>query len=194
MKTALIGLLLAMVALSARGQDLDKPMLLVASHELQGPYRHTAVLVVPLRGQHVGFILNRATGMTMGTLFPEHAPSAKVADPVFLGGPESTNAIFAMVARDPGNGAVHLFGDVFVTAHEQAVDRIIEQTPNEARYYAGFVGWQPGELADELRKGWWYAASPDKDAVFSERPDGLWEALVERLGKRAPPPVGMRAT
>jgi len=194
MKHALIGFLLVAAALSARGQELDKPLLLIASHELQGPYRHTAVLVVPLKGRHVGFILNRATEMTMGTLFPEHAPSAKVAEPVFLGGPESTNAIFAMVARDPGSGAVHLFGDVFVTAEEQAVDRIIEQTPNEARYYAGFVGWQPGELAEELRKGWWYATEPDEGAVFNRRPGGLWEALVRRLGKRPPPPEGMRAT
>jgi len=194
MKHALIGILLIAAALSARGEDLDKPLLLVASHELQGPYRHTAVLVVPMRGRHVGFILNRATDMTMGSLFPEHPPSAKVAEPVFLGGPESTNAIFAMVTRDPGQGAVHLFGDVFVTAHAKAVDQIIEQTPNDARYYAGFVGWQPGELADELEKGWWYATQPDRSTVFDRDPADLWETLVERLGKRLPPPEGMQAT
>lgn len=194
MKHALIGILLIAAAQTARGEDLDKPLLLVASHELQGPYRHTAVLVVPMRGRHVGFILNRATDMTMGSLFPEHPPSAKVAEPVFLGGPESTNAIFAMVARDPGQGAVHLFGDVFITAHAKAVDRIIEQTPNDARYYAGFVGWRPGELADELDKGWWYAAEPEKDVVFSRETGDLWETLIERFGVRPAPPPGMRAT
>ena len=194
MKSVLVGLLLALVALSSRGQDLDKPLLLVAAHQLQGPYRHTAVLVVPLRGQHVGFILNRATAMTMGELFPEHPPSAKVTDPVYLGGPESVNAIFAMVAHDPGDGAVHLFGDVFVTAQANIVDRIIEQTPNDARYFAGFVDWEPGELADELTKGWWYAVEPDTEVVFGKHPESLWETLVERLGKRPPPAEGMQAT
>lgn len=193
MRNALAAVLLVVAALSARGQDLDKPMLLVAAHELQGPYRHTALLVVPMRGRHVGFILNRATGMTMAKLFPEHAPSTKVADPVYLGGPMSTNAIFAMVARDPGGTSVHLFGDVFVTAQAQVVDRIIEQTPNDARYFAGFVGWDPGELAAELKKGWWYAADPEKEVVFSKDPGSLWEALVERLGKQ-PPPEGTQAT
>ena len=192
MKNALFAALLIVAALSARAQDLDKPLLLVASHELKGPYHHTALLVVPLQGRHVGFILNRATDMTLAKLFPEHSPSTKVADPVFLGGPESVNAIFAMVARDPGEGAVHLFGDVFVTAQAKAVDRIIEQTPNDARYFAGFVGWQPGELAAELDKGWWYAAEPDKRTVFDRRAEELWETLVERLGKRPPPPEGMR--
>ena len=147
-----------------------------------------------MRGRHVGFILNRATEMTMGALFPEHPPSAKVAEPVFLGGPESTNAIFAMVARDPGDGALHLFADVFVTARARQVVDIIEQTPNDARYFAGFVGWQPGELAEELKKGWWYAGTPDKEVVFGKDTDLLWEHLVKRLGKPAPPPEGMRAT
>ena len=192
MKNALFAVLLIVAALSARAQDLDKPLLLVASHELKGPYHHTALLVVPMQGRHVGFILNRATDMTLARLFPEHLPSAKVVDPVFLGGPESVNAIFAMVARDPGDGAVHLFADVFVTAQARAVDRIIEQTPNDARYFAGFVGWQPGELAAELDKGWWYAAEPDKRTVFDRRAEELWETLVERLGKRPPPPEGMR--
>ncbi|MDH4093676.1 MAG: YqgE/AlgH family protein [Betaproteobacteria bacterium] len=192
MKNALFAVLLIVAALSARAQDLDKPLLLVASHDLKGPYHHTALLVVPLHDRHVGFILNRATEMTLAKLFPEHAPSTKVADPVYLGGPESTNAIFAMVARDPGGAAVHLFEDVFITAQAKAVDRIIEQTPNDARYFAGFVGWQPGELAAELDKGWWYAAEPDKGTVFDRQSDGLWETLVERLGKRPPPPEGMR--
>ena len=194
MKNALFAVLLIVAALSARAQDLDKPLLLVASHELKGPYHHTALLVVPLHDRHVGFILNRATDMTLAKLFPEHSPSTKVADPVFLGGPESVNAIFAMVARDPGEGAVHLFADVFVTAQAKAVDRIIEQTPNDARYFAGFVGWQPGELAAELDKGWWYAVEPDKRTVFDRRAEELWETLVERLGKQAPPPEGMQAT
>ena len=78
--------LLALVAFGAIGaaaaQDLDRPLMLVATPELQGPYNHTALVVVPTGdGLHIGFILNRATGVKMATLFPEHAPSAKVVDP-----------------------------------------------------------------------------------------------------------------
>ena len=66
MKNALFAVLLIVAALSARAQDLDKPLLLVASHELKGPYHHTALLVVPLHDRHVGFILNRATVIGVG--------------------------------------------------------------------------------------------------------------------------------
>ena len=65
---------------AARAEDLERPLLLVASPALQGPYARTALLVFPMRGQHAGFILNRSTDVKMASVFPDHAPSAKVAD------------------------------------------------------------------------------------------------------------------
>jgi hypothetical protein len=134
-KLFVAGLLIA-AACAAQSQDLDRPLLLVAAPDLQGLYSRTALLVVPAAsGQHLGFILNRATDLKMGTLFPEHAPSAKVVDPVYFGGPEMLGSIFAIVRRDPGVPAMRLFGDLFVTGNGAAVDRIIEQTPNDARLH-----------------------------------------------------------
>jgi putative transcriptional regulator len=165
-------------------RDLDRPLLLVAAPDLQGPYGRTALLVVPAAGgQHLGFILNRATEVKLGALFPEHAPSAKVADPVYFGGPVMSESIFAIVGRNPGGPALHLFGDLFVTGNAAEVDRIIEQSPNEARYFAGFVGWQAGELAKELERGFWYATDPDAK-LLQQSPEGMWEALVNRLSRR----------
>jgi putative transcriptional regulator len=68
-----------------------------------------------------------------------------------------------------------------VVANAEAVDRIIEQTPNEARYFAGFVGWQPGELAAEIDAGYWYVADPDASLVFSKDTGTMWQELLERL-------------
>src|SRR3990170_1620368 len=192
LKHALAAILLLLGASASAAQDLGKPLLLVAKPELQGPYNHTALLVVPMDGRHIGFILNRATEVTLEALFPEHAPSAKVADPVYFGGPERINAIFAIVARDPGKPSVRLFGDLHVTAQAEAVDRIIEQTPNDARYFAGFVGWRPGELAAELDSGYWYTAEPDAALVFSNDTGTMWEALMKRLDKRPLPAKGMQ--
>ena len=192
LKHALAAILLLLGAGASVAQDLGKPLLLVAKPELQGPYNHTALLVVPMDERHIGFILNRATEVTLGALFPEHAPSAKVADPVYFGGPERLNAIFAIVARDPGKPSVRLFGDLHVTAQAEVVDRIIEQTPNDARYFAGFVGWHPGELAAELESGFWYTDEPDAALVFSKDTGTMWEALMKRLGKRPLPGEGMR--
>jgi len=191
LKHLLVGIALILGPGVAEAQDLAKPLLLVAKPELKGPYNHTALLVVPVDGRHIGFILNRATEVKLGALFPDHAPSAKVADPVYFGGPERVNAIFAIVARNPGAPSVRLFGDLHVTAQAEVVDRIIEQTPNDARYFAGFVGWRPGELAAELESGFWYTAEPEAALVFSDDTGAMWESLIRRLGK--PMEEGMHA-
>ena len=122
-KVFFAGFLIA-AACAARSEDLDRPLLLVAQPDLEGLYSRTALLVVPAAGgQHVGFIINRATDVKLATLFPEHAPSAKVVDPVYFGGPEMLGSIFAIVRRDPGVPALRLLEDLFVTGNGAAVDQ-----------------------------------------------------------------------
>jgi putative AlgH/UPF0301 family transcriptional regulator len=193
MKNTLLAWLLAAAACAASAEDLGKPQLLVATPELKGLYGRTALLAVPLEGQHIGFILNRATDLKLATLFPDHVPSAKVVDPVYFGGPEMVGAIFAVVRSDPGGAALPLFDDLFVTASAPAVDRIIEQTPNDARYFAGFVAWRPGELAKEIETGYWYVADPEAALIFNKDPGSMWEALVKRFGHKRDPRKELQA-
>jgi len=200
-------LLLALCAASAQAPaleaapgaspDLSKPMLLVARPTLKGPYSHTAVLVVPLADKHIGFILNRSTDTKLATAFPDHAPSAKVTEPIYFGGPEAADALFAVKRGNPGEPSLQLFGDVYMTGSSKVIDRIIEQTPNDARYFAGFVGWMPGELASELERGFWYTGAAESADVFrKDAGERMWEELTKRLGHDAPPPLmpGQNAT
>lgn len=188
MKTmgALAACLLVFGACSARADDLGRPMLLVAAPTMQGAYRHTVVLAVPVEDRHFGFILNRASGTTLAQAFPEHAPSAKVVDPIYIGGPEEAQGLFAVRHGNPGEPSVRLFGDLFATGNARLVDSIIEKTPNEARYFAGFVGWQPGELAAELAQGYWYAGEADEAQVLRHDTRAMWEELLERFRGAAP--------
>src|SRR5688572_8436933 len=121
-------LCLFLLAAAAQAQPVAKPVLLVASPALQGLYRETTLIAVPAGNGHLGFIVNRVTDVKLAALFPEHAPSAKVADPVYFGGPEMVDAIFAVVRRNPGADAVRLVGELFVVSGSDAVDRVIEQT------------------------------------------------------------------
>ena len=184
----LLGFCLLACAQLAAGQDLSRPMMLVATPELHGPYSHTAVIVVPLGSKHIGFILNRSTHTKMSTAFPQHPPSAKVVEPIYFGGPEAADALFALKRGNPGDPSIQLFGDVYMTGSSKVIDRIIEQTPNDARYFAGFVGWMPGELAAELKRGWWYVGDVQADDVFrKDAGEGMWEELTKRLGHEVPP-------
>ena len=175
---------------TARADDLDKPLLLVASPMLQGTYRHTTLVAVQIGGGHVGFILNRATGIKLSTLFPGDARAAKVTDPVYFGGPQMNDALFAVARRNPGKQSFPLFNGLFVTSETAAIERLIRRTPNEARYFAGFVAWAPRELSIEIERGLWHVAEPAADLVFRRDTSGLWEELVTRLGNGQAPRRG----
>src|SRR5258705_9375134 len=60
---------------------------LVAAPRLVDPdYRGAVLLAVPVdNNRHVGVIINRPTGRSLASLFPEHAPSQLVRDPVYFG-------------------------------------------------------------------------------------------------------------
>lgn len=165
----------------ASAQDLSRPILLVATPQLQGPYSESVLLAVPQGDKHIGFFLNRATDVKLSDLFPDHAASAKVLDPVYFGGPEEVDAIFAVVRHDPGQPSIPFFGGLFLTGNAERIDRTIEQTPNDARYYLGFVGWMPQELAQEIQKGFWYVAEADASLVFEKEPEAMWARLARRL-------------
>jgi putative transcriptional regulator len=176
----LLAIWLLLVTSAAHAQT-GKPILLVASPALQGLYSQATLIAVPAGNGHLGFIVNRATDVKLAALFPGHAPSAKVADPVYFGGPEMVDAIFAVVRRNPGANAAPLFGGLFIVSSRDAIDRVIEQSPNDARYFAGFVGWQAGELEKEIDAGYWYVADADPALFFRRDTSALWQELILRL-------------
>jgi putative transcriptional regulator len=167
-------------------QKADDPgaIILVASPALNDPdYRHTVLIVVPVEGgRHVGVIINRPTQRSLASLFPEHEPSKQVRDPVFLGGPMLRRAIFAMVRTDhsPGGGSIQIMKHLFLATQGTVVDEIIEKTPNDARYFVGYVAWRPGELRQEIDRGLWHVLDADEDMVFRKDTDSLWEELLRR--------------
>jgi putative transcriptional regulator len=186
MKRVLLSLLL-MVAAGARAQSPGEPLMLVASPAMQGFYSRTALVVLPAGDEHIGFILNRVTPIALKALFPDHAPSAKLVDPLYVGGPEMVDSLFAVVRSDPGGGAAPLFGGLYLASSAEAVDRVIEQAPREVRFFAGFVGWRAGELKEEIDAGYWYVTDADPALFFRRDTTRLWDELVERLGNGAPP-------
>jgi putative transcriptional regulator len=164
--------------------DTSDTVVLVAKRQLQDPfYRSTVLLVRPMGGdQHVGVILNRPSKLTLGQLFPEHKPSHLVRDPVYVGGPMSTSVIFALVQRhdSPGGKSLQMMPDVFMVFEGSTVDQIIEKQPEQARFVAGLVAWQPGELRDEIKRGAWYVLDADLALVLRKPTQGMWEELVRR--------------
>src|SRR4029077_9115638 len=160
----------------ARAQLQEDAMLLVAHPAFRDlEYRQTVLLAAPApNGGHVGVILNRPTRRSLGSLFPEHEPSKKVVDPVYYGGPFSRGALVALVRADdaPGARAVPLMKSLYLAFRANTIDHVIETTPNEARYFVGYVGWRPGELKSEIDRGLWAGLDADVEVVFRKATAG----------------------
>ena len=175
-------------ALPAQSEGMDDTMILVAKRQLRDQlYGATILIVKPLgEDRHVGFIINKPTQMTLGKLFPNHGPSQKIADPVYLGGPFNSQVIFALVQRSesPGGRSVRIAPDLYLAIDSSVVDHIIESEPQHARFFAGMVLWKPGELAEELKRGLWYSLNARSELVL-KKADGLWEELVGRSERKA---------
>jgi putative transcriptional regulator len=184
MKRALVLLMLAAGAAAVQAADLSKPLILVAVPELHDPvYGATVIVVAPVGGdQHIGFIVNRPSDVTLGKIFPGDGPSQKVHEPVYLGGPYEPQLVFALVerAKNPGGKSLELMPGLFAAADAATVDTIIKGDAAKARFVAGLVAWKPGELEQELERKVWYVLEPDARLVLRKPANGLWEDLVRR--------------
>jgi putative transcriptional regulator len=184
-----LGLMAALfMTFPAAAADLDGPVILVAKRQLQDRFYGATILVVRPIGQeqHIGFIVNRPSQVTLGQLFPQHAPSRKVPEPVFVGGPINSESIFALVqtSKNPGGRSVRLSDNLFVVIDGKLVDDVIEKDPSHARFVAGLVAWRSGELNEEIKRGAWHVLAADSGLVL-RRPEGLWEELVRAAELRA---------
>jgi putative transcriptional regulator len=184
MKRALLLVMLLSAAAAVPAADLSKPLVLVASPELHDPvYGATVIVVAPLGDdQHIGFIVNRPSPLTLGKVFPADGPSQRVNDPVYLGGPYEPGLVFALVerAKNPGGKSLELMPGLYAAADAATVDTIIKADGAKARFVAGLVAWQPGELQEEIERHVWYVLEPDAHLVLRKPADGLWEDLVRR--------------
>jgi putative transcriptional regulator len=187
--------ILALALAAGPSQAQEGAVILVAHPAFRdAAYRQTVLIAAPVpSGGHVGVILNRPTSRSLGSLFPEHEPSKKVVDPVFYGGPFSSGALVALVRADdaPGTGSVPLMKNLYLAFRANTIDHVIETTPNEARYFVGYVGWRPGELKSEIDRGLWSVQSAELDTIFRKDTEGLWEELLQSSRRiRASAPEG----
>jgi len=167
----------------ARAGESPEAVLLVATPELGGDFGQTILIAKRIdSGGHAGVILNRPTRISLATLFPDHEPSRKIIEPLHFGGPVAVDAVFALVQaqENPGEGSLQLAPDLFLATAGAVIDRIIEHQPDRARFFLGVVVWEPGELAAEIARGFWFVRPVDTAALLRTPTEGMWEELVHR--------------
>jgi putative transcriptional regulator len=174
------------------GSDELAGRLLVATPLLGDPnFRRTVVLIVDHEEDDgtLGVVLNRPTEIPVGQVLAPWTELVTNPDVVFKGGPVSPNSALA-IAMVPGTDepvgwralegapAVSRLGLVDLDAPPDLLAAAVKGF----RIYAGYAGWGPGQLQDEIDEGAWYVLPAEPADVFVDDPGQLWRAVLRRQG------------
>ncbi len=162
---------------SLRGQ------LLIAGPGLVDPdFWRTVVLV----GEHseegaLGVVLNRPSETSVGEAVPELVGLADGMGSVHVGGPVQSSAIVVLADfAEPDDSQPLVLDTIGFLSTEIEPDSLGEL--RRARVYAGYAGWGPGQLDDELDEGSWIVEPALAEDVFTGDPGGLWSSVLRRKG------------
>ncbi len=160
-----------------------KGHLLIAGPTLVDPnFRRTVVLV----GEHsdegaLGVILNRPLDATVAEAAPELALLAATVDQIHFGGPVQPSAIVVLADFvEPDRAGSLVLESVGFLPAEVDPDELGEL--RQARIFAGYAGWGPGQLDGELDEGSWIVEPALPEDIFTPEPDELWSAVLLRKG------------
>ena len=161
----------------------------MASPALGDENFHRTVVLVLEHGAEgaVGVVLNRPSHTQLEQIAAPLAPLAAPPGLVHVGGPVAPSAAIClgrMREGAEGPGASHLFGRVASVDLDVPAEQLGELV-DELRLFAGYAGWDAGQLEAELEEGAWFPVKrSDRDALSPE-PTGLWHDVLRRQRRQS---------
>jgi putative transcriptional regulator len=150
------------------GSFFQRTVVLICQHDAQGAF---------------GLILNRTTDKKVGEVLVADLPEQLKEEPVYLGGPVQPSAMS------------YLHSDSFVPDANvlpnlslgHSLDTLIElgesfSPAGKIKMFAGYAGWSPGQLEDEMKRKAWLVHPASLELVFETPPDELWPRILRQKG------------
>lgn len=160
--------------------------LLVATPVLVDPnFVRTVILVLDHdEDGALGVVLNRPGDVHVDVAMPGWGEVVAAPSVLFVGGPVEPTSVVAL-GRSRAAPNVGGWEPIFerVRVVDPSADPIL--TASEVapmRLFAGYSGWAPGQLEDEIDEGAWVAIPASPTDPFDPAPDDLWERILRRQG------------
>lgn len=124
-----------------------------------------------------GLILNNPTDQTVGDLLPKEEFSELKNIRVYIGGPIGQEHLTFASFSTPQNQPPQLTTRISV---QDAIKRS-QQPGTLVRAFAGYSGWESGQLESELRRNSWITTLPNSELLNSEHEKKLWAQLLRKI-------------
>jgi putative transcriptional regulator len=167
-------------------QDFN-PSLLLSMPQLQDPnFARTVVLLCDFRPEGAfGLVLNRPTDMVASDMVHLEPPVVHGNDlRLYIGGPVQPERGWILVPEPPSSGDYRTIQEgLHLSASPDVLREVLQQRPSpRARVLAGYAGWGPGQLDEELSQSAWLIGDVHLDLIFDVDASAMWDIAIRRLG------------
>ncbi len=162
-----------------------KGRLLLDSGQLCGSFfQRTVVLIC----QHdadgaFGLVLNRFAGHNVGDMIVADLPDSLKTCPLYLGGPVQPSAL-SFLHSDTFVPDANVMPNLSLGHSLDSLMGIGESfsPTRKLKMFAGYAGWSPGQLEDEMKRKAWLTHPASLELVFDTDPKELWQAILRQKG------------
>ncbi len=162
-----------------------KGQLLLDNGRLQGSFFHRSVILICQHDAEgaFGLVLNRFTAKNVGDAVVAKLPGSLKQLPLFLGGPVQPQAL-SFLHHDSFLPDANVMPNLNL---DHSLDSLMElgesfSITRQFKIFAGYAGWSPGQLEDEMKRDTWLTHPATIDLVFYPKPDDLWKIILAEKG------------
>lgn len=164
-----------------------RPTLLLSMPQLQDPnFARTVVLLCDFLPEGAfGLVLNRPTEALASGMVKLEPPVEFGNDlPLHTGGPVEPDRGWILSGEQPVDVEHRtIVPGLYLSTSPILLRRVLEGRPApRAIVLAGYAGWGPGQLDEELSQSAWLMYDVDLDLIFDTAPSAMWETALRRLG------------
>jgi putative transcriptional regulator len=176
-----------------------KGQLLLDSGQLRGSFfQRTVVLICEHNAEGAfGLVLNRSTGSKIGEMVVADLPETLKEFPLYLGGPVQPTALSFLHTEifvpevNPLDVSIET-PDVSVIPNlvlGHSLDTLMEigesfSATRKVKMFAGYAGWSPGQLEDEMKRKAWLTHPASLELVLDAEPATLWQKVLRAMGPK----------
>ena len=147
-------------------------------------FQHTVILICEHNAEGAfGLVLNRSLGKTVGEMIVADLPDTLKESPLFLGGPVQPAALSFLHTDNFIPDANVLPNLALGHSLDELVDVGESFSPaKKVRLFAGYAGWSPGQLENEMKRKSWLTFPASLELVFETPPEQLWPKILKSKG------------